>query len=234
MPRPAAERPIVAPLAPARYRVQFTIGEETEKKLRQLQTLLKREIPNGNPALIFDRALTLLLARVEGRKFGLTARPRAAGTSTAVQASSAVPASSPGQTSRRATVPRPRAAAAGEGTQAPGSRDSSARTNRGRSKRPRTMPAAVRRMVGRRDERRCTFVGADGRRCTESAYLEYHHAGIPFAHGGPETAANIALHCRAHNLYEGARIFGRPLPREIREARVLYDTMMFPVPERRE
>jgi hypothetical protein len=46
--RPAG-RPVVAPLAPARYRVQFTIGEETHRKLRRVQDLLRREIPDGDP-----------------------------------------------------------------------------------------------------------------------------------------------------------------------------------------
>ena len=50
--------------------------------------------------------------------------------------------------------------------------------------------------------------------------------------GGPEPA-NIALHCRAHNAWEGERLFGRYLPPEVREARVQYDSMRFPVPERR-
>jgi hypothetical protein len=77
-PAPIDKRPIVAPLAPERYRVQFTIGEETEKKLRRLQALLKREIPNGDPGVIFDRALSMLLEKVENRKNGLTARPRVA------------------------------------------------------------------------------------------------------------------------------------------------------------
>jgi hypothetical protein len=48
-PKAATKRPEVAPLAPERYRVQFTIGEHTEKKLRRLQELLKREIPDGDP-----------------------------------------------------------------------------------------------------------------------------------------------------------------------------------------
>ena len=223
-PRPAPKRPIVAPLAPERYRVQFTIGEETERKLRRLQTLLKREIPDGDPAVIFDRALTLLLAHVEGRKYGLTSRPRTG------RASSVNRASSADQASSRAPVPG--AVAAHEGVSAAGSLGSNGRARPPLRKRPRTMPAGVRRIVGKRDDERCTFVGADGRRCTERAYLEYHHAGVPFAHGGAETATNIALHCRAHNAYEGARIFGRPLPREVREARILYDSMLFPVPER--
>lgn len=205
-PQRAGQRPIVAPLSPERYRVQFTIGEETEKKLRRVQTLLRREIPDGDPALIFDRALTLLLARVESRKHGVAAKPRSSSPRTPATPGTAEPG---GETVSAEKGPRPRRS------------------------RPRTMPAAVRRRVVRRDEAQCTFVGTDGRRCTERAYLEFHHAGVPFAHGGAETVKNIALHCRAHNAYEGARIFGRHLPREIREARILYDAMLFAVPERR-
>jgi len=69
---------VVRPTAPERYRVQFTIGEVTHEKLRRLQALLRREIPDGDPAAIFDRAVTLLLAHVESKKLGLTARPRRA------------------------------------------------------------------------------------------------------------------------------------------------------------
>jgi hypothetical protein len=74
---PSAHRPIVAPLAPERYRVQFTVGKETEVKLRRLQELLRREIPDGDPGAIFDRALDLLLHDVEKKKLAATDRPRA-------------------------------------------------------------------------------------------------------------------------------------------------------------
>jgi hypothetical protein len=75
-PHAAVPRPIVRPTAPERYRVQFTIGEATHEKLRRLQTLLRREIPDGDPSAIFDRAVTLLLAQVEVRKLGITSKPR--------------------------------------------------------------------------------------------------------------------------------------------------------------
>jgi 5-methylcytosine-specific restriction endonuclease McrA len=70
-----APRPIVQVTAPARYRVQFTIGQETHEKLRRLQALLRREIPDGDPAAIFDRALTSMLETVEKRKLGAAKRP---------------------------------------------------------------------------------------------------------------------------------------------------------------
>jgi hypothetical protein len=79
-PSPAAllptPRPIVQATAPERYRVQFTIGPETREKLRRVQALLRREIPDGDPGAIFDRALTLLLEKVEKTKLAAAAKPR--------------------------------------------------------------------------------------------------------------------------------------------------------------
>jgi hypothetical protein len=67
--------PIVAPLAPERFRVQFTVGKETHEKLRFAQDMLRREIPDGDPGAIFDRALTLLLDEVARKKMAATAAP---------------------------------------------------------------------------------------------------------------------------------------------------------------
>lgn len=77
MARPVAtQRSAVKPLSPERYRVQFTVGKETKSKLRRVQDLLRREIPDGDPGEIFDRALTLLLAEVQKKAFAETSRPR--------------------------------------------------------------------------------------------------------------------------------------------------------------
>src|SRR5688572_15116883 len=73
---PPIPRPVVQPSAPQRYHVKFTIGEETHRKLRLVQTLLRREIPDGDPGAIFDRALTLLLDKVEKAKLGAAANPK--------------------------------------------------------------------------------------------------------------------------------------------------------------
>jgi hypothetical protein len=75
---PAPQRPtprsVVQPTAPERYRVQFTVGHETHEKLRRVQTLLRREIPDGDPGAIFERALALLLERVEKTKLAVVAK----------------------------------------------------------------------------------------------------------------------------------------------------------------
>jgi 5-methylcytosine-specific restriction endonuclease McrA len=64
----------------------------------------------------------------------------------------------------------------------------------------RHVPAAVRRAVWSRDAGRCAFVGVNGQ-CPEVGFLEFHHV-VPFAAGGPTTADNLELRCRAHNAFE--------------------------------
>ena len=73
---PPRHRLVIEATSPERYRVQFTLGKEGHDRLRRLQELLRREIPNGDAAAIVDRALILLLAQVEKAKLGATAKPR--------------------------------------------------------------------------------------------------------------------------------------------------------------
>jgi hypothetical protein len=73
---PWRHRAIVRALAPQRYRVQFTIGQDAHDQLRRLQALLRREIPSGDAGLIFEQALALLVEKVEKAKLGAGARQR--------------------------------------------------------------------------------------------------------------------------------------------------------------
>jgi hypothetical protein len=87
-----------------------------------------------------------------------------------------------------------------------------AATERPRSPGPPTpgsrhVPADVKRTVWLRDLGRCAYAAPNGRRCTERAFLEFHHVH-PYAAGGEPTAENIQLRCRAHNGYESRLFFG--------------------------
>jgi hypothetical protein len=180
----------VTPLAPTRYRVQFTAGPETYAKLKQCQDLLRHQIRDGDLAQLFDRALTALLRELLRRRVGTPLRPEAARTAPAAPPAGIVP--------HAATAPTPGDASAsdpGAPTLPPGP--------------SRHIPAAVRRVVWERDGGQCAFVSADGRRCPERGYLEFHHVR-PYALGGPATVENIQLRCRAHNGYEADQIFGPP------------------------
>jgi hypothetical protein len=68
---PAPTRPaILLALAPNRYKLQVTISESTQQKLRQAQELIRHQIPDGNTAEILDRALDLLVEKLRKQKFG--------------------------------------------------------------------------------------------------------------------------------------------------------------------
>ncbi len=73
---PPPRRGVVSPLAPQRYKVQFTASAETYEKLRLAQALLRHQIPDGDLGTIVDRALTALLADLAKKKFAATDRPR--------------------------------------------------------------------------------------------------------------------------------------------------------------
>jgi hypothetical protein len=77
-----ASRPVVAPLAPRRYLLRVTIGEETHLKLERARDLLRHDVPDGDPAALIDRALTLLVAHAERTKFAATTRKPGARVST--------------------------------------------------------------------------------------------------------------------------------------------------------
>jgi len=147
--RPSA-RPVVVPLAPERYKVQFTASMGGYENLCLAQDLLRHQIPNGDAGKIIELALARLVKDLKRENLGAANRPRRS----------------------RGTAP-----------------DS------------RHIPAEVRRNVWARDGGRCAFVVHSGHRCTERAFLEFHHV-IPYGAGGQATVDNIQLRCRAHNGYE--------------------------------
>ena len=65
------------PLGAERFRIQFTATRATNDRLRELQALLRHQIPDGDLSQIFDRALELLLADVRRKKFAESCTPRA-------------------------------------------------------------------------------------------------------------------------------------------------------------
>jgi hypothetical protein len=66
----------VQPLAPARYKVQFTASAELRDKLERLRALLRSSVPDGDLAAIIDEAVTEKLERLEARRFARTKAPR--------------------------------------------------------------------------------------------------------------------------------------------------------------
>ena len=198
---PCVPRPVVQPLSPGRYCVQFTIGQDAHDVLRRLQTLLRREIPDGDTGAIFERALGVLHEKVEAAKFGRTPKSKDRETKGQARVMNAYenrirPGADPRRVTRAMDPPQVKSASAA---------------------RSRHIPTAVRRAVWYRDRGQCAFVSVSGQRCVEREFLELHHIQ-PYALKGPATAANITLRCRLHNAYEAEIVFGArarlPLPND--------------------
>jgi hypothetical protein len=73
---PRSRTAVVEPLAPARFKVQFTASVALRDKLERLTALLRSELPDGDLAAVIDRAVTDTLERLEARRFGKTVAPR--------------------------------------------------------------------------------------------------------------------------------------------------------------
>jgi hypothetical protein len=72
-----APRQVLAPLAPRRYVLKLTIGQETYDTLQRVRGLLRHSVPDGDLAAIVDRALGLLLREAERAKCAAATKPRA-------------------------------------------------------------------------------------------------------------------------------------------------------------
>jgi 5-methylcytosine-specific restriction endonuclease McrA len=72
----------------------------------------------------------------------------------------------------------------------------------------RHIPAREEERVWTRDEGRCAYVGADGKRCNSTFGLQIDHFPVPFSRGGPSKASNLRLLCARHNRYTARQVFG--------------------------
>jgi hypothetical protein len=67
---------VVEPLAPTRYKIQFTASAELHDKLVRLKALMRSSVPDGDLAAIIEEVVTEKLERLESRRFGKTKVPR--------------------------------------------------------------------------------------------------------------------------------------------------------------
>jgi 5-methylcytosine-specific restriction endonuclease McrA len=67
---------LIKPLASTCYKVQFTVTRETFEKLCRVQDLMRHTCPDGDVGIVFDRALTMLLQRLEQTKLAQVSRPQ--------------------------------------------------------------------------------------------------------------------------------------------------------------
>jgi hypothetical protein len=84
----------------------------------------------------------------------------------------------------------------------------------------RYVPAAVKRVVWERDQRRCTWPMGDGQLCGSTHRLEFDH-NLEVALGGKPVTDNIRLLCKSHNLMKAEQHLGSTLMAKFRKDRPL-------------
>jgi hypothetical protein len=179
------------PKAPERYKVQFTASAEYVELLQQAKDLASHALPNGSIEQLQLQAMRLLVAELKKRRHAALKPRRAAKANGSRQRDGEA---KPTRQRGEAHVSRQRGNANLEPPSSPPQR--------------RHVPAPVQRTVWSRDGSRCTHVDGRRRRCRETAFLELHHLQ-PEALGGPPTAENLTLRCKAHNALAAEQDFGR-------------------------
>ena len=221
-PAPSELRPRVEPLSATRYRVELTVSRETTEKLERVRDLMRHRNPNGDLEKIFDLSIDLLLTKLEKERLGKTSRPKA--TKRAV--SSDVDGTKSARRGDATSAHRDDANRSERGDATNAHRDEATSSKRGdatnahrdeatgsppgdrRTARSSHIPRAVRREVFARDGEQCTYVDAEGNRCTARGFLELDHIKAK-ALGGSDDVANLRPRCKVHNRVHAEQVFGR-------------------------
>src|SRR5579859_1380402 len=79
VPAPVAARgpqPQLSPLSEARHEVQFTASDELRRKLERARDLMRHANADGDLAVVVERAMDLLIAKLERQRLAKASRPR--------------------------------------------------------------------------------------------------------------------------------------------------------------
>jgi hypothetical protein len=200
------------------YRLQLNLSESVKAKLELARDLMSHANPSGDLAVVVERGLDLLIARLRQKRFGQTSRPKKtspAQRETLVTTAPLAPGSPPQHETSVAVEP---------GSPQPGLEN----FDRSKSKRagvpkPGTrsrshIPHETRRQVLERDGLCCSYVSEEGVRCTAQAFLQLDHRHAR-ARGGGDTSGNMRVLCHAHNQLMAEQEFGEAHQRRVIEQR---------------
>ncbi len=187
------------PLSADRFGVHFTADSEFCELLERVRGLAGHRLPSGDLLTLMKRGLAAYERELEKERFSIGRKPKPARSIGKARFESA-PRSVAGASEdhleeRLAEPPTLRAAEMGSQPRSPG------------AKRVRRRSAAVAREVLLRDGKQCSFVSADGRRCSSRRCLELDHVK-PWARGGADNSENLRVRCRAHNQRYAKQCFG--------------------------
>jgi hypothetical protein len=182
--------------SPERVRFEFTASAALREKLERCLYLSSHANPSRDLGFVVERAVELLLAKLERERLGKAKRPHLRAKIARASARANVESRSVGPPNAESLVidsPSAESPGAASPSEVAASRH---------------VANPVRRLVFERDGCRCTYVSPDGHRCEATAFLELDHV-IPHALGGRAEPENLRVRCRAHNRLWAEQTFGR-------------------------
>ena len=186
-----------------RLKLGFTVSPEFMQKYNKIKSLLSNKHSKGiNFAMLFEILMDEYLEKHDPERRHSKRENRVNGIKRhEPRASTRVRSGGADRLTNRSKHARSSASTGKGGFDA---KSTSARTGRNQ----RRISKALRDRVYARDKGRCTFVGANGKRCNSTWDLEIDHI-IPVARGGDDSPDNLRLLCRKHNIQQAEKVYGR-------------------------
>ena len=206
---PAGPTGSLEPLSRTAYRLQLNTTPHLKEKLERARDLMSHANPSGDLAVVVERALDLLLAKLNQQRFGQV-RPRSRAKHATPGANepkvgACVELRKEPQARSRA---RPGSVRTGLGPEGAKNWQATHEPQRPNAQRKRRhVQNEVRRQLLARDGLCCTFTNEGGQRCSARAFLQVHHERA-WSKGGPDTLDNLRLLCAAHNRLLAELEFG--------------------------
>jgi HNH endonuclease len=204
--------PALEPLSPGRYRLLLTLSTEQKEKLELARDLLSHANRTGDLAVVVERALDELIARLEKRRLGKKRSSASREPARAPTRVSVPPNGGEKPTAETLLAEVHTGPARAEGAIASAVvldlQQAAVEPAVGAARRRKHIAQDVRRQLLARDGFQCAFVGDGGDRCDARAFLQLHHRH-PWARGGADDAENLELLCHAHNRLLAEQEFGK-------------------------
>jgi len=205
------------PLSEENYRLQLNISRALLEKLELARDLMSHANRAGDLAVVVERAVDLLIEKLQKRRFGQTSRPqrghrddrapiRQAPLEKAATPQPATAQSATAQPSAQEPIGAELSHGRAQPTTPPQPADPERSKSTGARRRAH-IPNATRRELVERDGLRCSYTGPDGHRCSARGFLQIHHEHA-WAKGGPDTPDNLRLLCARHNRLLAEREYG--------------------------
>jgi hypothetical protein len=201
----------VKPVGASSVEVRFVAAESLVKELGRLRELLSHKNPSLSMAELIAELAKIALAELD------PARRNKAGSKTDKSKNSEAPVElslQPSITPTQEALPGRQANLDKARQRLPETSIHPAPKLKPRLKveqgaRTRYIPIRIRSEVFERDGYRCAFVDPlTGRRCDSRFQLELDHWRVPFAKGGMNSASNLQILCKNHNLLRAVQVYG--------------------------